>query len=130
MGERDISVIGSRMREYLSHTAVRRRLPGLLWSVIRTIFGSPQEWAGVLLVFLSLTVAVWSIEQANWISPQPSLIMSLFLAVLTGLLLFRARLSTRITYLLMIILGLGITVLQAIGMMPASDTESVFRTWW
>ncbi len=121
---------GSRTWGYLSHTVAGRRLPRLLWSAIRTIIGSSREITSVLLVFLSLAIAVWSIEQANWIRPQPSLITVLFLAVLTGLLLFRSRLPARITYPVMIVLGLGVTVWQAVSLMPLSDTESAFRAWW
>jgi len=121
---------GSRMWGYLSHTVAGRRLPRLLWSAIRTIIGSSRELTSVILVFLSLAVAAWSIEQANWIQPQPSLTTVLFLAVLTGLLLFRSKLSARITYPVMIVLGLGVTVWQAISLMPLSDTESAFRAWW
>ena len=95
---------GSRMWGYLTHTVAGRRLPRVLWSAIRTVTGSSREMTSVLLVFLSLAVAVWSIEQANWISPQPSLITVLFLAVLTGLLLFRSRLSARIRYPVMVVL--------------------------
>ena len=95
---------GSRMRGYLLHRIAGRRLPRLLWSAIRNIAGSSREMTGVILVFLSLAVAAWSIEQANWIQPQPSLITALFLAVLAALLLFRSRLSTRMTYLIMVVL--------------------------
>ena len=121
---------GSRMRGYLLHRIAGRRLPRLLWSAIRNIAGSSREMTGVILVFLSLAVAAWSIEQANWIQPQPSLITALFLAVLAALLLFRSRLSTRMTYLIMVVLGAAVTVWQAISMMPSSATESVFHAWW
>ena len=121
---------GGRIRGYLSRTVIGRRLPVLLWSVIRAGVGSPQEWGSALLVFLTLAVATWSIEQAHWISPQPSLITTLLLAVLAGLLLARSRLSARIAYPLMVVLGLGVTVWQAVGLMPFSETESAFRTWW
>ncbi len=121
---------GDRIRGYLSRTVIGRRLSGLLWSAIRVGVGTSREWTSVLLVFLTLAVATWSIEQAHWIRPQPSLITALLLAVLVGLLLARSRLSARIAYPLMVVLGLGVTVWQAIGLMPYSETESALRAWW
>jgi len=106
------------------------RIRGLLWSALRGGVGSPQEWAGVLLVFATLAVAAWSIEQANWIRPQPSLITSLVLAVLAGLVLVRSHLSARIAYPVMVILGLGVTAWQAVGLMPYSETQSALGAWW
>ena len=118
------------MRGYLSRRASRTRLRGLLWSAIRGGVGSPQEWVCVLLVFLTLGVATWSIEQAYWIRPQPSLTTVLALGVLAGLLLVRSRLSAWIVCPVMVILGLGVTVWQTVGLMPYSETESALRAWW
>ena len=118
------------MRGYLSSIAGGARLRGRLWSAIRAGVGGPQEWASVLLVFFTLAVATWSIEQAHWIRPQPSLTTVLVLAVLTGLLLVRSRLPARIVYPAMVVLGLGVTVWQAVGLMPYSETESALRAWW
>ena len=50
-------------------------------AIARFGHGSLQEWASVVLVFVVLAIAVWSIEEAKWISPQPSLILALGLAV-------------------------------------------------
>jgi transglutaminase-like putative cysteine protease len=121
---------GGRIRGYLSRRVIGRTLPGIVWSAIRTGVGSPREWTSVLLVFLTLSVATWSIEQAHWIRPQPSLITTLVLAVLAGLLLVRSRLSARIAYPLMVVLGLGVTVWQTVGLMPFSETESALHVWW
>jgi len=130
MGDMGIGGNSRRMLRYITHSATGKKLPGLLWSVVRIVAGSSWELTSVLLVFLSLAVAAWSIEQANWITPQPSLITALFFAVLTSLLLFRSRLSTRKTYLIMVVLGLGVTVWQAVNLMPSSDTESALHNWW
>jgi len=121
---------GGRVRGHLSRLTVTTRLPGLLWSAVATVVGSPWEWASVLLTFATLAVATWSIEQAHWIRPQPSLLSVLFLAVLTALLLVRSRWSPRVSYLLMVVLGLGVAVWQTIGLMPYSETESLLRSWW
>ena len=118
------------MRHYLSRTAGGARLRGLLWSAVRGGVGSPHEWTSVLLVFLTLAVATWSIEQANWIRPQPSLTTALLFAVLAGLLLGRSRLSAWTVYPAMVILGLAVTAWQSVGLMPYSETESAFRAWW
>lgn len=106
--------------------------PGLkLW------FGSRQEWESVVLVFLTLAIAVWSIEQARWITPQPSLTLVLGLAVLTGRLLVKSRLPGATTFSLMIILGIVVTVWQSASLLPPPLTTAssnhfiaALQSWW
>ena len=86
--------------------------------------GSWQEWVSVILLFLALVIAVRSIEQANWIKPQPSLILVLALAMLTCLLLVRSRWRKAVIYSIVIILGAVVTVWQAANLMPPSETVS------
>ncbi len=81
--------------------------------VTRFMLGSLHEWMSVVLVFLTLAIAVWSIEQAKWIKPQPSLTLVLGLAVLTSLLLIRSRISNKVTPLLMIGLGIFADIIPA-----------------
>ena len=86
--------------------------------------GSWQEWVSVILLFLALVIAVRSIEQVNWIKPQPSLILVLALAMLTCLLLVRSRWRKTVVYPIVIILGAAVTVWQAANLMPPSETVS------
>ncbi|MEE3250466.1 MAG: hypothetical protein VX264_12040, partial [Chloroflexota bacterium] len=49
----------------------------------------PNEgWIATVLLVVNLMVVVWSVEQANWVA-TPNLILVLFLAMLTGLTLYR-----------------------------------------
>ncbi len=108
----------------------RLQTPARVVAAIRNVLGNPQEWVGVVLVFVSLAIAVLSIEQARWIKPQPSLILVLGLSVLTSLWLARGQLSRRLVYLIAIVLGAGVTVWQSVGLVSPSGTESSLTAWW
>jgi transglutaminase-like putative cysteine protease len=108
----------------------RLQTPARVMATIRSVLSNPQEWVGVVLVFLSLTVAVLSVEHAHWIKPQPSLVLVLGLSVLVGLWLARVRLSGKLAYLIAIALGAGVTVWQSIGLVSPSGTESSLTAWW
>ena len=82
------------------------------------------EWVSVLLVFLTLEIAVLSIEQAKWVKPQPSLTFVLVLAVLTGLFLAKRRLPGALKWCLVIIVGAGVTIWQTSTLLPLSETSS------
>jgi len=41
--------------------------------------GNWRTWVNLVLLFLALEVAVYSIERAQWISPQPAFTLVLFL---------------------------------------------------
>jgi hypothetical protein len=82
------------------------------------------EWVSVLLVFITLEIAVLSLEQARWIKPQPSLTLVLVLAVLTGLLLAKRRLPGALKWCLVIIIGAGVTIWQTSTLLPISETSS------
>ncbi len=108
----------------------RLRTPARVVAAIRNVLGNPQEWVGVVLVFLSLSIAMLSIEHARWIKPQPSLILVLGLSVLVGLWLARGHLSGKLVYLITIVLGIGVTVWQSVGLVSPSGTESSLTAWW
>jgi len=99
--------------------------------------GSWQEWGSLIFLFLTLEIAVLSIEQAQWTAPQPSLTLVLTLAMLTGLLLVKSRLASRLTHLLAIVLGAVVTVWQASNLLPSLETASrvnqlvaALQSWW
>lgn len=66
------------------------------------------ERLSVLLTFLTMGIAVYSVQQAKWINPQPALVLVMFFAMLVGLVLVKARLPDRLR--LGIGLGLGVLV--------------------
>ena len=95
------------------------------------------EYASIVLVFLTLWIAVRSIEQANWITPQPPLTLVLILAIVTGLVLAKSRISSAATILLMMILGSVVTVWQSANLFllagtasPADNLISAIQHWW
>jgi hypothetical protein len=121
---------GSTRRSDTSGLTGQLKTPARIAAAIRNIIGNPQDWVGLVLVFLSLAVAVLSIEHAHWIKPQPSLILVLGLSVLTSLWLARRRLSRRLVYLIVVVLGAGVTVWQSVGLVSSSGTESQLTAWW
>ncbi len=108
----------------------RIRLPGLSGVIARFRHANLQEWASVVLVSLTLGIAVWSIEQARWINPQPSLVLVLGLAVLITLFLVRSQISNWLTYFIMLILGLVVTVWQSVILFASSEAKSALQSWW
>ena len=99
--------------------------------------GSWPEWGSILLLFLVLEIVVRSIEQAQWITPQPSLTVILALAVLSGWLLSKSRLPSTATYPLAVVLGAMLTVWQASSLLPLLETASrvnqlavALQSWW
>jgi transglutaminase-like putative cysteine protease/preprotein translocase subunit SecG len=98
--------------------------------ISRLKLGSLQDWLSVVLVFLLLMIAVLSIEQAHWVSFEPSLILTLVLAVLMTSLMIILRLWNKVTYFLMVILGLLVMVWQSSGAVPRADGQSTLNAWW
>ncbi len=104
---------------------------------VRYWLGGWQEWLSISLLFLALEIAVHSIEQAHWVSPQPSLTLILTLAVLAGWLLVKSRLPGALTYPLALLLGAAVTLWQASSSITPSPTASplnqlmvALQSWW
>lgn len=109
----------------------------MLRASFKSWLGSWQEWGVIILLFLALEVVVRSIEQARWITPQPSLTLVLVLAVLTGWLLCQSRLPTIVIHLLAMVLGAAVTVWQASNLLPSPEMTSrvsqlavALQSWW
>ncbi len=106
-------------------------------SSFRFWFGSLQEWGSAILVFITLAIAMYSVDQAKWIIPQPPLTLVLGIAVLTSLVLIRRRLPNAATFSLITILGAVITVWQSSSLLvsPEATAESnrlmvALHSWW
>ena len=113
----------SRLVRWLRSSAV--------WRAVRHVgFGERHEWLSLLLVWLAMSVAVWSIEQAAWIQPQPSLLAALAAAVLAGHILVRTELRTPVVYAVSVVLGLAVVVWQTVGLFAAPEVESALASWW
>jgi transglutaminase-like putative cysteine protease len=87
-------------------------------------------WSGVVFSFLTLTVAVGSIESAHWVTPQPSLITALGLAVVAGAILANSRVPGKITSLTLVLIGLLVTVWQSVRLFTPAEDISSWQLWW
>ena len=95
--------------------------------------GNWQTWVSVILLFLTLEIAVVSIERAHWITPQPSLTLILIFSVAAAWLLWRSRLPGIVTHIIALVVGIGMTAWQTYQL-SASETVAfaiflAFLTW-
>lgn len=92
------------------------------------------ERVKVILLFVTLEVAVLSVEWARWISPQPYLTLVLVGSVLAGWLLARSRLPGWLTHILALSAGAAVTLLQGCYLLSApprfEGLMAAFRSWW
>jgi len=86
-------------------------------------------WLGALLTLLSLGIAVWALEEAEWISPQPSLVLPLTLGAAAGTVLARTRLAGIWAFFITISIGLVLAVWQTVGLFPAMPGLSSWSRW-
>ncbi len=92
--------------------------------------GSLLMLVNLALAFLTLTVAVLSVEKADWIKPEPLLIVTLTLAAVAGILLAIFKFPAKWVMLLTVILGLGVTIWQSVILFAANQEFSAFQLWW
>jgi hypothetical protein len=98
---------------------------------LKAVFGSLQEWGSVVLTFLALGVAIFSIEQARWTSSHLPLTLDLALAMLFTLVLVKRRLDDRVFFVVMTILSAGFTIWQSSRLAaPTSGLGTALATWW
>ncbi|OGN98683.1 MAG: hypothetical protein A2Y58_03810 [Chloroflexi bacterium RBG_13_51_52] len=100
-------------------------------------WGGWREWVNIILLFVVLEIAVLSIEQAHWITPQPSLSLVLFLSVLIVYAFVRIRIFGVIKHVLALVIGLGVVLWQTMALLTPPETVSrfshlldIFRSWW
>ncbi|MBI4180545.1 MAG: transglutaminase domain-containing protein [Chloroflexi bacterium] len=96
----------------------------------RIHFSNLLVWIGAVFGFLTLAVAMGSIESAQWIAPQPSLIATLGLATAVGIILASIRIPGKIAALVMVLIGLMVTVWQTIQLFTPTKEMSSFQLWW
>ncbi|MBN2076403.1 MAG: transglutaminase domain-containing protein [Dehalococcoidales bacterium] len=80
-----------------------------------------REWMTVLLTFITLEIAILSIERANWLESQPSLTFVLILSVITGFMLAKRRFSRLINWSIAVAAGLLVTAWQTLSILPPSQ---------
>jgi transglutaminase-like putative cysteine protease len=91
-----------------------------------TGWGGWQSWVKVVLVFLTLEVAVLSVEQAHWVDPQPSLTLILFISVLVGVILARVRMFGLFKFIIIGVVGLLVAAWQVMNVLTVPETASRF----
>lgn len=96
--------------------------------------GNWRTWVNLVLLFLALEVAVYSIERAQWISPQPAFTLVLFLSMLLVWLLVLSRLPGAVIHVLVPVIGVLVTVWQALRLLPGTASINhllnVLQSWW
>ena len=95
-----------------------------LGTSFKSRLGNWHGWLNIILLLVVLGIAVLSIEQARWITPQPSLTLVLILAMLTTWLLVRSRLPNAAINILALVLGVVVTVWQVYNLAPPPETSS------
>jgi hypothetical protein len=84
-------------------------------SELKRVFGflRTQEWLAVVLTVVTLGVAVYSVEQAKWITSQPPLTFLLVVSVLATAVVMRLKLPAKVRLLSVTVLGLLAAIWQA-----------------
>jgi transglutaminase-like putative cysteine protease len=112
--------------------SISKKLVIRCWQIIREVcIGSNLlGWLGVGFGFLSSAIVIWSIEHAHWITPQPSLIAVLGLAMVVGVILANTRIPGRIAIPIMLLIGLVVTAWQAARPFTTAQEISSLQLWW
>jgi hypothetical protein len=114
-----------------------REKKGRFFSRLPASLAGLPDWLNLAGLIVALGVAVWSVQQAAWIKPSPSLITILVLSALSGFWLAKARWHWAIKHLLAVIIGLGVVFWQGMMILPESDFISRairlfvdLQGWW
>ena len=112
--------------------SISEKLVVRCWQVIRQIYlgSNLLGWLGLGFGFLTSAIAIWSIEHAHWITPQPSLITVLGLATIVGVILANIRISSRVAVPIMLLIGLVVTAWQAAQPFATAQEVSSLQLWW
>jgi transglutaminase-like putative cysteine protease len=101
-------------------------MPEIQPGITRPGWGSWQDWVNIVLLFIVLEIAILSIEQAHWITPQPSLTLVFILSVLTVWLFVKIRIPGAIKHVLALVIGVIVTIGQTLILMTPPETTSRF----
>jgi transglutaminase-like putative cysteine protease len=116
----------SAKREYQTAKGSKGPYENLTVADIRSGKRGWRRWWGLALLLAALEIAVLSVEQARWITPQPMLSVVLVLAVAVAGLLVWSRLPGILAHFLALAAGLLVTGWQAINLLPAAEGMSRF----
>ena len=97
-------------------------------------WGNRRIWLNLCFLFITLGTAVYSIEQARWIYPQPYLTLELLLSVLLVWLMMVYRFPGWILHILAIAIGASFILWQGTMILPdranLRDLFSIIGSWW
>ena len=83
--------------------------------------GNWRMWVNLALLFLALEVAVYSIERAQWMAPQPAFTLVLFLSMLLVWMLVLVRVPGWAIHIIAPVIGVLVTVWQALILLPGTQ---------
>jgi len=83
-----------------------------------------------LLAFFTLAVAVWSVQKADWVRPEPLLIVTLALGAAGGIAFSCLHFLKKWLIVITILLGIAVTVGQSVLMFTADAHNTAFQLWW
>ncbi|MDP2919210.1 MAG: transglutaminase domain-containing protein [Dehalococcoidia bacterium] len=98
-----------------------------VWSKFRLT--SMLTLVGTGLGFLSIAIAVWSIEKADWISPEPSLITTLALATAAGFIMGLIPIHIGFSAAAMVLTGVVVTIWQGTQLFEPTASATAFQLW-
>ncbi|HEX7474966.1 MAG TPA: hypothetical protein VF318_03290, partial [Dehalococcoidales bacterium] len=88
-------------------------------SAIRPFLGNWPDWIGLFLLALTLGIVARSIQQAQWINPQPAFLLVLILALIFGFILAKSALRAWPATGLAALGGLLVTFWQVTIVLPS-----------
>lgn len=108
----------------VSHEPERPETPSRFWMPFKYWLAGWPEWVSLILLSVTLGIALRSIEQAHWITPQPNLLAVLIISILTGLVVIRSPLPFVAKFCLAVLSIIAVTIWQAPLLLPHLETAS------
>lgn len=96
---------------------------------LSSLIKDPPVIISVVLGILVLLTPVYSIMNARWINPQPSLFITLLAACVAGVLLAASKLPGKLSFLLIIISGMFMIFWQTVLLFNTNPETPALRLW-
>jgi transglutaminase-like putative cysteine protease len=127
----------TKKRKGLFSRAKKSKTPETRPMLAEPKWGNWQAWMNIVLLFITLEIAILSVEQAHWITPQPLLSLILIFSIVLSFVAVRIRMFGIFKHILLVVIGLVITLWQALSLIEASESVSkfsqllnTFQSWW
>jgi hypothetical protein len=103
----------------------------------KSLYLNWEEWGTIATLSVMLWIVAWSVVRSEWINPQPSLVLVLFLSLACGLVLGKSRLPGIAAHSLALVLGAGVVIWQGASLQPGPGIAAQLgqlvgelRLWW